>query len=106
MKFLVDAQLPPALCSWLRDQGHVAMHVADIGMLAASDSEIALRAETDNAILISKDEDFLTLRLPDRFGFLWMRCGNATNRALLAWLDPRWEQIERLLATERLVEVR
>lgn len=58
-------------------------------------------------MLISKDEDFVTLRLPDRFAFLWLRCGNATNRALTSWLEARWAQIEALLGGgERLVEVR
>jgi len=27
MRFLIDAQLPPALCSWFQEQGHVAEHV-------------------------------------------------------------------------------
>ena len=107
MRFLIDAQLPPALARWLRDRGHEAEHVADLGLLGASDVGIAARAEAGGAVLVSKDEDFLTLRLPDRFAFLWLRCGNATNRALIAWLDPRWPEIERLLTGgERFVEVR
>lgn len=107
MKFLVDAQLPPALCGWLRERGHESDHVFELGLTAASDDEIAARAEADAVVLISKDEDFVTLRLPDRFAFLWLRCGNATNRALTAWLTPRWAQIESWLARgERFVEVR
>jgi predicted nuclease of predicted toxin-antitoxin system len=107
MKFLIDAQLPPALCGWLRERGHEAVHVFEIGMVAASDAEIAARAEADGAVLISKDEDFVTLRLPDRFALLWLRCGNASNQALVAWLEPRWVQIEPLLkGSERIVEVR
>ena len=107
MNFLIDAQLPPALCRWLRDRGHAAVHVFELGIPAASDTEIADRAEADGAVLVSKDEDFVTLRLPDRFVFLWLRCGNATNRALTAWLELRWDQIEALLAQgERFVEVR
>ena len=107
MRFLVDAQLPPALCGWLRERGHEAVHVFEIGMVGASDRDLATRAETDGAVLVSKDEDFVTLRLPDRFAFLWLRCGNATNRALSAWLELRWERIEAALdAGERFVEVR
>lgn len=82
------------------------MHVGAIGLVRASDAAIASRAETDAAVLVSKDEDFVVLRLPDRFALLWLRCGNATNAALFAWLSPRWPKIERLLASgERLVEV-
>lgn len=107
MRFLVDAQLPAALCRWLRERGHDAEHVSEIGLLGASDAEIAARAETGGAVLVSKDEDFVTLRLPDRFVLLWLRCGNATNAALAAWLTPRWERIETLLgAGERFIEVR
>ena len=107
MKFLVDAQLPPGLCGWLRERGHEAVHVFEIDMIAASDRDIAARAEADGSVLVSKDEDFLTLRLPDRFAFLWLRCGNATNRALAEWLEARWERIEALLGDgERFVEVR
>jgi predicted nuclease of predicted toxin-antitoxin system len=107
MRFLVDAQLPPALCRWLEARGHVADHVADIGLLAASDADIARTAEATGAILVSKDEDFVILRMPDRFALLWLRCGNATNWALTIWLEARWERIEALLkAGERMVEAR
>lgn len=107
MRFLVDAQLPPALCRWLCERGEDAVHVGDIGMIAARDADIAARAEADGAVLVSKDEDFVYLRLPDRFAFLWLRCGNATNRALIAWMKSRWPRIRALLASgERLVEAR
>lgn len=107
MKFLIDAQLPPALCGWLRERGHEAVHVSKIGMIAASDPEIAARAIADHAMLISKDEDFVTLRLPDRFALLWLRCGNARNQTLIAWLGVRWPQIETMLASgERFIEAR
>ena len=107
MRFLIDAQLPPALCRWLRERGHEAAHVAELGLIAAADAEIANHAEAHDMVLVSKDEDFMVLRLPDRFALLWLRCGNATNRALAAWLEPRWAQVEALLeAGERFVEVR
>jgi predicted nuclease of predicted toxin-antitoxin system len=90
MKFLIDAQFPAAWCGWLRERGHEAVHESEIGMIAASDVEIAARAEPDGGVLVSKDEDLVTLRMPNRFPFLWLRCGNASNRALVAWLEPRW----------------
>jgi predicted nuclease of predicted toxin-antitoxin system len=107
MKFLVDAQLPPALCRWLEARGQCASHVADIGLLAAHDSVIADFAEHDGWTLISKDEDFVILRLPDRFALVWLRIGNATNRALETWLEARWPVIVAMLkAGERLIEAR
>ena len=107
MKFIVDAQLPPGLCIWLNDRAHEAVHVFDIGLGAATDVVIAERAVIENAFIISKDEDFLVLRLPDRFGLIWLRIGNATTRNLVGWLEARWSQVETLLAVgERLIEVR
>lgn len=107
MKFVVDAQLPPGLCDWLAERGHQAAHVHAVLPGQTPDIEIAAYAEREEAILVSKDEDFLMLRLPDRFALLWLRCGNTTNRALAAWLEARWGRIETLLhGGERLVEVR
>ncbi len=45
MKFLVDAQLPPALVQWLSGEGHEATHVEDEGLLDAEDGPgMVLRA--------------------------------------------------------------
>ncbi len=107
MRFLIDAQLPPGLCRWLEARGHQAAHVHNIGLGAASDIEIVRRAETDGAVLISKDEDFLALRLSQRFVLVWLRCGNVTNRALASWLDQRWASVEEMLSSgELLIEIR
>lgn len=107
MKFLIDAQLPPGLCRWFEARGFEAEHVVNSGLGAASDFAIANYAEMQDLILVSKDDDFLTLRLPNRFALLWLRCGNTTNRSLALWIDERWERVEMLLKSgEGLVELR
>ncbi len=107
MRFLIDAQLPPTLSDWLKFRGHEATHVVDVGMGGASDKLIAAYAVSENLMLISKDEDFVYLRHPDRFALMWLRCGNATNRSLTEWLDHRWDRVEILLAAgERFIELR
>jgi predicted nuclease of predicted toxin-antitoxin system len=58
MRFLVDAQLPPALARWLVANGHTAEHVADRQMEAASDAAIWDCALQEAAAIITKDEDF------------------------------------------------
>jgi len=58
MRFIVDAQLPPALARWLAAQGHEAEHVADHHMAAASDTVIWDFALKAPAVIITKDEDF------------------------------------------------
>ena len=35
MRFIIDAQLPPALARWLSERGHDAEHVADQHLEAA-----------------------------------------------------------------------
>ncbi len=85
MKFLVDAQLPPAFARWICEQGHDAQHVEDIGLRHADDAPIWQYALNINAVILTKDEDFAsrTTRDPNSPMIVWLRIGNATNRALL-----------------------
>ena len=57
MRFLVDAQLPPALARMLAAHGHEAEHVADRGMAAASDGAIWDWASREAAAIVTKDEE-------------------------------------------------
>jgi predicted nuclease of predicted toxin-antitoxin system len=86
VRFLVDAQLPPVLARQLATSGHEAVHVADVGMLSARDRDIWEHAATTEATLITKDEDFVTMRALNTRGpaVVWVRVGNTTNRQLLA----------------------
>jgi predicted nuclease of predicted toxin-antitoxin system len=93
-KFLIDAQLPPALVPWLVAQGHTAQHVSASLAGNALDIEIAKLCADEGYILISKDEDFGRLSRSFGFTFVWLRIGNATNPKLFDWLDKRWPQIE------------
>ena len=52
MKFLIDAQLPPALCRWLETRGHEAEHVFELGMGTATDAEIAERQLSKFRIMV------------------------------------------------------
>ena len=85
MRFLVDAQLPPALARHLAALGHEAGHVADVGLLSASDRDIWKHATMIGATLVTKDEDFVTLRALQASGpsVVWIRFGNTTKRAVL-----------------------
>jgi len=109
VRFLVDAQLPPALARLLTQHGHVAEHVHDIGLGHAPDREIWRIAGERSAILITKDEDFANLVVLEEteVAVVWIRAGNTTRRALLEWFDPL---IDRIVATidggEKLIELR
>ncbi len=87
MRFLVDAQLPPALARWLVSRGHEAEHVADLELAAADDRTIWRHAASTGAVVVTKDEDFAILRQMEEEGpsILWVRIGNCRRQALLSW---------------------
>jgi predicted nuclease of predicted toxin-antitoxin system len=85
LRFLIDAQLPPALAAALRHAGYDAVHVADLGLLSASDREIWRETLQRGAALITKDRNFLTIRSTGETGpmIVWVRSGNAGNTQLI-----------------------
>jgi predicted nuclease of predicted toxin-antitoxin system len=108
LRFLIDAQLPPALASHLIAIGHEAEHVNEIERGVATDAEIWAYAIEAGAVIVTKDEDFAALARDDPSGapVIWIRLGNVTNRALWAALEPLLAEIvEALEAGERLIEI-
>jgi len=109
MRFLVDAQLPPALARFLEEQGHEARGVREVGLRDADDTAIWNFAERDGWIVVTKDEDFpeRSLNRPTAPQIVWLRIGNSTKRVLLAWFAPLLPDVLRELAAgHRIVEVR
>lgn len=58
MRLLVDANLSPEVARRLCAAGHDAIHVAEIGMLSASDPAIMTAAAEQGRVLVSADADF------------------------------------------------
>ena len=109
MRFLVDAQLPPALARFLEAQGHEARAVREVGLREADDTAIWAFAERDGWIIVTKDEDFPERSLNSRTSpqIVWLRIGNSTKRVLLIWFAPLLPDVLREHAAgQRLVEVR
>jgi predicted nuclease of predicted toxin-antitoxin system len=109
VRFLVDAQLPPALARLLSGRGHIAEHVADAGLVSASDAEIWRYAIEHDAVLITKDEDFADLVLLGGSApvVIWVRVGNTTRLALLDWFDPLVDRMIAMIDSgEQLIELR
>ncbi|AMY08177.1 hypothetical protein LuPra_01369 [Luteitalea pratensis] len=53
MRFVVDAQLPPALARRIAAAGHLCEHVADCGVLTAPDPTIRAYANEVGAAIIT-----------------------------------------------------
>jgi predicted nuclease of predicted toxin-antitoxin system len=109
MKFLIDQQLPPTLCAWLRERGHEAEHVRDIGLREAPDSDIWRRAVATGAFILTKDEDFASRRKTVSEGpvIVWLRCGNVSTPALVELLTREWSTIaSELDQATPVIEVR
>ncbi len=109
MNFLVDNQLPDALCRFLNERGHESCHVLDLHMDEASDLEIWNYAAKDGRIVVSKDDDFLHLanREGDTGRFLWVRIGNCRRQTLLQAFERELPQIVGAFEDGlRVVEIR
>ncbi len=81
----LDAQLPPGLAPWLSGTFHIEAHaLVELGLRDVDDLAIFQRARSADAVLISKDSDFV--ELVSRHGppprLLWVTCGNVTNARL------------------------
>ncbi len=109
MTIWVDAQLSPAIATWITAQfGVTAVALRDLGVRDATDRTIFIVARGANAVVMTKDSDFV--RLIDELGtppqVTWLACGNTSNarlkQILMATLN---KTLELLQAGEPLVEI-
>ncbi len=85
MRLVVDAQLPPRLAHRLTELGHDTVHVFELGLATANDGAIWELALARDAALITKDRDFVTLRIAKQAGpqIIWLRFGNCNTNSLI-----------------------
>ena len=110
MKIWIDAQLSPAIAFWIESNFDVkAIALRDIGLRDAEDEEIFREAKKANAVVMTKDSDFISLL--DKFGsppkIIWLTCGNTSNanlRIILSKTLP--DAIDLLNNGEEIVEIR
>jgi predicted nuclease of predicted toxin-antitoxin system len=100
MTLWLDAQLPPQLASWIQQTLAInAIALRDLGLRDATDSAIFDAAKSAEAILISKDSDFveLVMRLGAPPKLIWLTCGNVSNAALQALFNAKLHEAIQLL---------
>ena len=110
MIFWFDAQLSPLLAPWLAARFNVtAFALRDIGLRDATDRAIFDAARAANAVVITKDRDFVELvaRLGHPPQIVWVTCGNTSNARMRQVFEATFDQaIVLIQAGDPLVEIR
>ena len=105
----IDAQLSPALAAFVATLAHGdACAVRDLALRNAKDRDIYLAARQANAIIMTKDGDFLSLsqELGSPPQVIWITCGNTSNAVLQSMLRRALQQALKMLAQgESVVEI-
>jgi predicted nuclease of predicted toxin-antitoxin system len=109
VKFLVDAQLPARLASFLVEAGHDAIHTTSLPAgNRTTDSVISELADRDGRVVVTMDRDFRDGHLlggsPRQL--LVVATGNITNSALLALFTEHLAEIVAALDEVDFVELR
>jgi len=105
----LDAQLSPSMASWIsREFPVTAIAVRDLGLRDAKDREIFSAAKQANAVVMTKDADFV--RLVEKFGappqVILLACGNTSNSQLKQILKRSFgHTMEWLQKGEPVIEI-
>lgn len=105
---IVDAQLSPHLAIWVSEKLSVETYsVSFLGMLNSTDSDIFHFAREKNAVVITKDNDFVSLlyRLGPPPKIIWITCGNTSNAHMKRLLKHKLTAALKLLDSSDLVEI-
>jgi predicted nuclease of predicted toxin-antitoxin system len=108
MMLIYDAHLPPGLTSWVTELCDIPCFSANnLGLRDASDREIFEEARLRDAIVLTKDDDFVKLlsHLGSPPKVLWLTCGNTSKQRLKEILETRLLTSLRLLEESDLVEI-
>ncbi len=109
MRIWIDAQLPPTLANWVSTTfGLEASALRDLSLRDAQDIAIFEAARAENAVIMTKDSDFIDLvcRLGPPPQILWLTCGNVTNRNLRKLLSATLpDALEQLRQGATIVEI-
>ena len=108
MRFIVDAQLPRDLVTFLKTHGHQAIHTAELPEKNRTpDEKIRLLADAEDRIVVSKDDDFVTSHLlrgrPKRV--LLISTGNISNPELMQIMQDNLDSLEKALDEGVFVEL-
>jgi predicted nuclease of predicted toxin-antitoxin system len=110
VKFLVDMPLSPSLAAWLRENGHDAIHVIELSMDRAPDSEILARAKREVRTVVTADLDYprlLALARTADPSLILFREGDWSDAAIIARMNdllmslPEGEMAQSIVVVDR-----
>ena len=108
MKFLLDENLSPLHAQTVRDLGHDAVSVVEIGLSGADDPDVRTAAIEQERILVTLDADFANvLRYPTARtpGVVRLRLHPATEEAIDAMLRNAIPRLAGVTLSGKLVVV-
>jgi predicted nuclease of predicted toxin-antitoxin system len=105
---VLDAHLPPSLAVWIAANfGIESFSLKHLNLREATDEEIFAECRLRNAVIITKDIDFLHLQA--RLGVppkvIWLTCGNTSKNRLKEIFTQHLPQALELLVEMDLVEI-
>jgi len=66
LRFVLDEDVQLSLAAILRDAGHEAVHIQDLGLKGAGDEEVFAEAQSRGSVLVTGDIGLADLRLLSR----------------------------------------
>ncbi len=76
--------LSPGLATWLREQGHDAVHASDLNLFRAPDLDILARAKQEGRTLVTADLDYPRL----------LALAQITDPSLIVFRDGNWSDAD------------
>ncbi len=106
MKLWIDAQLNPNLARWITESLKIeAYSLKYLNLNDASDKVIFMKAKEANAVVVTKDDDFVkllyTLGPPPKI--IWIKCGNTSNKEVKKTLNDQLLRVTNQLENSNLV---
>jgi len=108
VKFIVDAQLPKSLSDFLKSEGLDSVYTLEFPHKnKTKDSQIVIKAITENRVVITKDNDFLDSYLlkaePRKLAIV--KTGNIPNHELIEIFQKNLSKIISMLSRSNLIEI-
>jgi predicted nuclease of predicted toxin-antitoxin system len=108
MILILDAHISPSLAVWIKEKFSIDCFSATfLGLREANDETIFLEAKQQNAIVTTKDDDFVKLleQLGSPPKIIWLTCGNSSKQRLKEIFEQHLLDALKLLKNTDLVEI-